>query len=85
MDAGRYVDKMCNNYSRLFPESLISKKYHQPLETNNYPKLDVSALCNENDIEIYQLMIGSMQWAAIIGRVDIQTAVMSMSNFCEQP
>ena len=30
-------------------------------------------------------MIGSIQWAASIGRVDIQTDVMSMSIFCEQP
>ena len=27
MDAGRDIDKMCNNYSRLFPGSSISKKY----------------------------------------------------------
>ena len=73
MDAGKYFDKMCNNYSHLFPGSPISKKYRQPLETNDHPKLDVSAFCNKNDIEIYQLMIDYMQWAISIGRVDIQT------------
>ena len=85
MDAGRYVDKMCDNYSRLFPGSPISKKYRQPLETGNHPKLDVSTFCNKNYIEVYQLMIGSMQWAVSIGQIDIQTAVMSMSSFREKP
>lgn len=60
MDAGRYVDKMCDNYSQLFRGSPISKQYRQPLETNDHPELDVSAFCDENDIEIYQSMIGSM-------------------------
>ena len=67
MDVGRYIDKMCDNYSRLFPGSPISKKYWQPLETGDHPKLDVSAFCNKNDIEVYQSMIGSMQWAVSIG------------------
>ena len=85
MDAGRYVDKMCDNYNRLFPGSPISKRHRQPLKTNDHPELDVSAFCDDDNIEIYQSLIGSMQWAVSIGRLDIQTAVMSMSSFREQP
>ena len=29
-------------------------------------------------------MIGAMQWAVVISRVDIQTAVMTMSRFHDQ-
>ena len=35
--------------------------------------------------EIYQSLIGSMQWAVSIGQMDVQIAVMSMSSFWEQP
>ena len=85
MDASKYVDKMCDNYSKLFPGAPIQKRYRQPLETNDHPELDVTAFCNEDEIEIYQSLIGSMQWAVSIGRMDVQTAVMSMSSFREQP
>ena len=61
MDASHYVDKMCDNYSRLFPGSPIQKKYWQPLETGDHPELDVTAFCNKDDIEIYQSLIGSMK------------------------
>ena len=67
MDASRYVDKMCDNYSRLFPGSPIQKKYWQPLETGDHPEFDVTAFCNKDDIEIYQSLIGSIQWAVSIG------------------
>ena len=86
MDARRYVEKMEENYKRLFPDKPLSKrKYRQPLETNDHPELDTSAFCDEDDTEIYQSMIGSMQWAVSIGRIDIQTAVMTMSSFRECP
>ena len=72
-------------YSKLFPGAPIQKRYRQSLETNDHPELDVTAFCNEDEIEIYQSLIGSMQWAVSIGRMDVQTAVMSMSSFREQP
>lgn len=71
IDAGRYMDNMCNNSNSLFPRSLISKKYRQPLETNDHPELDVLVFCNESNIDIYQLMIGSMEWAISISKADI--------------
>ena len=36
-------------------------------------------------MKIYQSMIGSMQWATIIVRVDIQNAIMTISSFRYQP
>jgi hypothetical protein len=34
---------------------------------------------------LYQSLIGALQWAAAIGRFDIQTAVMTLSGFCIAP
>ena len=53
MDASRYVDKMCDNYSKLFPGAPIQKQYRQPLETNDHPELDVTAFFNKDKTEIY--------------------------------
>jgi hypothetical protein len=33
----------------------------------------------------FQSLIGAMQWAVLIGRLDIATAVMSLSSFCAMP
>ena len=85
MDAKRYVDKMCDNYSKLFPNSPIQKQYRQPLGTNDHPELDVTAFCNKDETEIFQSLIGSIQWALSIGRMDVQTAVTTISSFQEQP
>ena len=85
MDAERYVDKMWDNYNKLFPDSPIQKRYRQPLETNDHPELDVTAFCDEDKTEIYQYLIGSIQWAVSIGRMDVQIALMTMSSFREKP
>ena len=59
MDARRYVEKMEDNYNRLFPHKPLKRKaYKQPLDTNDHPELDTSEFCDEEDIEIYQSMIG---------------------------
>ena len=61
MDASWYVDKMQDNYKRLFPDKPLSKQnFQQPLETNDHPELDASAFCDDNDTKIYQSMIRSM-------------------------
>ena len=56
-----------------------------PLVENDHPELDVSEFLDEEGIQQYQSLIGSMQWLIAIGRWDIQTAVMSLSSFRAQP
>ena len=60
-------------------------KYLSPLEMNDHPELDTSNLLDEKGIQIYQSLIGSLQWAVLIGRIDITTAVMALSSFCAVP
>jgi hypothetical protein len=36
-------------------------------------------------INRYQTMIGCLQWAVSLGRIDIQTVTMTMSSFCVAP
>jgi hypothetical protein len=56
-----------------------------PLEKGDHPELDTSELLNDDDVQKYQSLIGSMQWAVSLGRFDIATAVMTMSAYRAAP
>ena len=47
---------------------------------NDHPELDLSPELDEDGIAKYQSLIGSLQWAVSLGRLDITTAVMTMSE-----
>lgn len=47
--------------------------------------MDTSSFLDEDDTQIYQSLIGAMQWAITIGRWDINVAVMTLSSFRAQP
>ena len=81
MDPSGYIDRMEESYVTSFGSKPASKGCSSPLEKGDHPKLDTSAFLEEDDIEIYQSLIGSIQWAVTLGRFDINTAVMSMSSF----
>ena len=68
----------------MFPNEnfIISKS---PLEKNDYPELDNSELCNEEQIIKYMSMIGELQLVITLGRYDILAQVMSMSRFTQAP
>ena len=65
MDPSKYIDKMEESYERLFGEQ-PNDKVVSPLVKGDHPELDTSIFLEENYIEIYQLLIGSMQWAVSI-------------------
>ena len=52
-----------------------------PLEKNDHPQLDITELCNKEQITKYMCMIGQLQWGVTFGRFDILSHVMSMSRF----
>lgn len=84
MNPSKYIDKMVQAYELLY-NCKPSTKHQSPLESNDHPELDTSEFLEEEGIQQYQSLIGSLQWAITIGRWDIQTAVMTMSSFRAQP
>ena len=78
-----YVEKMINNYKRVF--KCQPKKYSAPLDKDDSPELDQSDLLNEDQTCLYQSMIGALQWAVTLGRFDIAVSVMTMSSFRAAP
>ena len=79
----KYIDKMIDSYFHMFGEK--PKLYTSPLEKGDHPELDTSDELGEIDIKKYQSLIGALQWAVTLGRIDITTAVMTMSSFRVNP
>ena len=61
------------------------REYTSPLEKGDHPEIDNSEELNEEGIKKYQTMIGCLQWAVSLGRLDIQIAAMTMSRFRVAP
>ena len=80
----KYIQKMMNSYFQMFGTK-PTMNVQSPLEHGDHPELDDTDLLDTDGIQQYQSMIGSLQWAISIGRLDITTAVMSLSSFRSAP
>ena len=56
-----------------------------PITKGDHPELDTTELLDKEGIKIYQSQVGTLQWVVQIGRVDVATAVMTMSRFRAAP
>ncbi len=80
----KYIEKVIDGYERMFGEK-PKMNVTSPLEKGDHPEIDTSALLEPKQIQMYQSLIGSMQWAVSLGRLDIATAVMTLSGFRALP
>eukprot|EP00934_Nitzschia_sp_Nitz4_P004162 Nitzschia sp. Nitz4//scaffold172_size47551//46105//46779//NITZ4_007149-RA/size47551-exonerate_protein2genome-gene-0.13-mRNA-1//-1//CDS//3329538774//4152//frame0 len=67
-----YIEKLLTSYKQMFGTD--PKSYASPLEKGDHPELDASP-------ERYQSLVSSLQWAVTLRRLDILTAVMTLSSF----
>ena len=79
----QYLERMFANFERIFGHK--PKEHRSPLEPNDHPELDESEFLDEEKIRTYQSLIGTLQWLVTIGKIDIFTAVMTMSAFRSEP
>ena len=49
------------------------------------PEMDTTKLLDKENTVIYQSLIGALQWNMSLGRLDIATAVMTLSSFAAAP
>ena len=84
MSPKKYIEKICESFEKIFgnPPRINCKA---PIEKNDHPELDTSELLDEEFIQLYQSLIGALQWVVSIGRFDVQTAVMTLSSFRVAP
>jgi hypothetical protein len=88
---------MCMAPTKYINKRMISTYYEQMfvckpctrvsslLEKGDHPEINTSELLDKKCIQQYQSLIGAMQWAVSIGRIDITTAVMTLSCFRTAP
>jgi len=79
----RYIEKILANFERIFGHK--PKQATSPLTKGDHPELDESELLDLEMHQIYQSLVGALQWVIQIGRFDIMTAVMTMSRFRAAP
>ena len=79
----KYIEKCLSNYERLFGNK--PRQVTSPLNKGDHPEIDTSELLEAEETQVYQSLIGSLQWAIQIGRFDVSTAVMTMSRFRAMP
>ena len=84
ISAKKYINKMISSYETYFGTK-PSQKYSSPLDKGDHPELDTSEFLDDVETQRYQSLIGALQWAISIGRLDINTAVMSLSSFRAMP
>jgi hypothetical protein len=78
-----YIEKMIDTYVQLHGDK--PRKASSPLEQNDHPEMDDSPFLGQDETQQFQSLIGAMQWAVSIGRLDIATAVMFLSSFRAMP
>ncbi len=79
MSPRKYIKKLLGTYKCIFG-SKPKQNVTYPLEKGDHPELDMSDELDANGIKDYQLLIGALQWSVSLGRIDITTAVMTMSG-----
>jgi hypothetical protein len=80
----KYIEKMVGNYEKIvgeMPKQIVTT----PLEKGDHQELDMSEVLDDKGIELYQPLIGALQWSVTIGRLDVNTAVMTLSGFRVSP
>ena len=78
-----YVEKMLKNYERQFGS--MPHKKSSPLVDGDHPELDTTDLLDEANKTVYMSMVGAMQWAVTLGRIDLAYSTMVMSRFRVEP
>jgi hypothetical protein len=77
----RYIEKMVDANKQMFKENPPSNT-KSPLESNDNPETDMMEFHGKDGIQMYQSLIGLMQWAiSITTHFNIAEHIMSMSIF----
>ena len=83
MSPTKYIIRMLDNYTRMF--GTLPKEVITPLVKGDHPELDATNELGVDGIKKYQSLLGALQWAVTLGRLDIACAVMTLSSFRAAP
>ena len=81
--ARTYITNVVKRIEELMGETL--KSYDTPMAPNDHPEDDETSLLDSDEHSKYRMLIGSAQWAIIIGRIDITYATQTLARFAAAP
>ena len=83
MPAKTYIKSICDQIENLLKINL--KNYRFPLDAGNHPEMDDTDILPPDDISVYQILIGCLQWAATLVRYDVQYATNALARLGGKP
>ena len=63
----------------------LQKKVNCPLDHKDHPEIDETDFLDDVGMHLYWKLLGMLQWAVTLGRIDIMCAIMTMGGFRCQP
>jgi hypothetical protein len=84
MGCQTYVKK-CVEIVETMIDATLETRYTAPLDPGDHPEVDTTEELGPHGRQQYQSMVGMLQWAVALGRIDITCAVMSLSHFRVAP
>ena len=87
MGAQTYIDNtMKTVQSKLKEKGLkLDKTASSPLPTNYRPELDMSEYLDKSDHNLFQQLIGILNWIIELGRIESHNSVARLSAFLAAP
>ena len=79
MSAKTYIKSVCDRIEK-FPEINL-KNYGLPLDAGDHLDMDDTDMLPSDDISVYQMFFGCLQWAVTLGRYDVQYATNTLAIF----
>jgi hypothetical protein len=65
-----FVTKVVKKHEELFGEPVPKSDVHAPLVPGGHHEFDDSPFCDAKQTQIFMCMIGAMQWAISLGRIN---------------
>ena len=75
--------KILKKYEHMFGEPVQKIEVHATLEPGYHTELDLSCLCTKDQVGQYQRMIGDLQWAVLLGWIEIYCDTMTIGSYRE--
>ena len=83
MSAKTYIKSVCDRIENLLEINL--KKYGSPIDAGDHQEMDDTDIFPPDDIYVYQMLIGCLQWAVTLGHYDVQYAANTLVIFGQNP
>jgi len=79
-DALQQIEKSVNRFGKRLPTKVTT-----PLSHKYRPQLDTTAFLDDTFTQLYQQIIGSLQWCVELGRIDIHVPVALLAQYLAAP